>query len=80
MRLLIATDGLLPRWDGISSFMNEIVPLIEHDFKLTIFGPNLGEFKSKYHAKLIRFPILICSFFIYIKPNFDEFRKLLRLN
>ncbi len=54
-KLLIATDGFLPRWDGISSFINEILPRIEEDFDITVIAPNLGELKQKYKAKIIKF-------------------------
>lgn len=54
-KILIATDGFLPRWDGISSFLNEMIPRIQDSFNLTIIAPDLGELKPKYKAKIIRF-------------------------
>ncbi|MBN2367986.1 glycosyltransferase family 4 protein [Candidatus Woesearchaeota archaeon] len=57
-RVLIATDGFLPRWDGISSFMNEIIPKIQDSFDLTVIAPDLGEMKIKYKAEIIRFNTL----------------------
>jgi len=46
-KLLIATDGFLPRWDGISSFLNELIPRIEDDYQLTVIAPDLGELAPK---------------------------------
>ncbi len=54
-KLLIATDGFLPRWDGISSFLNVMIPLIQDSYNLTIIAPDLGELKHSYKAKIIRF-------------------------
>jgi glycosyltransferase involved in cell wall biosynthesis len=54
-KLLIPTDGFLPRWDGISSFINEMLPRIENDYDITVIAPNLGELKQKYKANIIRF-------------------------
>jgi len=43
LKLVIATDNYLPRWDGISRFLSEIVPLISKDFELTVIIPNFGK-------------------------------------
>ncbi|MFH1649654.1 MAG: glycosyltransferase [Candidatus Woesearchaeota archaeon] len=42
MKLLIATDSYLPRWDGISRFLTETVPFLEKDFEVHIIAPALG--------------------------------------
>ncbi|MEK6916698.1 MAG: glycosyltransferase family 4 protein [Nanoarchaeota archaeon] len=57
-KILIATDGFLPRWDGISSFLNELIPRLDHDYKITVIAPNMGELVSKYKANIIRFNTL----------------------
>ena len=57
-KILIATDGFLPRWDGISSFLNEIIPMIQDDFDITVIAPDMGELKTKYKAEIIRFNTL----------------------
>ncbi|MEM3374090.1 MAG: glycosyltransferase family 4 protein [Candidatus Woesearchaeota archaeon] len=51
-KILIATDGFLPRWDGIASFLNVI---IQDDYELTIIAPNLGDYNYSYKAKIIKF-------------------------
>lgn len=57
-KLLIATDGLLPRWDGIASFLNHIIPRISEHYNTTVIGPNLGPMKVNYNVNLIRFNTL----------------------
>jgi len=57
-KLLIATDAFLPRWDGISSFLNDTIPHIQDDFELSIVAPNLGKLPVKYKAKIHRFKTL----------------------
>ena len=38
--LLIATDSFLPRWDGISRFLIELIPRIKDDFEITLVAPD----------------------------------------
>ncbi len=59
-KLLIATDSFLPRWDGISRFLSEIIPHLAKDFDITVLAPNYsGSAKSDFEGvKIIRFPIL----------------------
>ncbi|NTV23570.1 MAG: glycosyltransferase family 4 protein [Nanoarchaeota archaeon] len=54
-KMLIATDGFLPRWDGIASFLNQVIPRLEDEFELSIIAPNLGEMTTKYKAEITRF-------------------------
>src|SRR3989338_6656773 len=54
-KLLIATDGFLPRWDGIASFLNEIIPRLQDDFDITVIAPDSGKLRQKYKAEIIRF-------------------------
>ncbi len=56
-KLLIATDCFLPRWDGVASFLNELIPRIQEDFEITIIAPNFGELLPRYKAHIIRFPV-----------------------
>ncbi|MDD9952714.1 MAG: glycosyltransferase family 4 protein [Candidatus Woesearchaeota archaeon] len=41
-RLLITTDNFLPRWDGISRFLAEIIPRLKEEYDITIIAPNNG--------------------------------------
>jgi glycosyltransferase involved in cell wall biosynthesis len=55
-RLLIATDNFLPRTDGISKFLSEVVPLIKDDFDVTILCPDYGTIEI-FPAAIIQFPL-----------------------
>jgi glycosyltransferase involved in cell wall biosynthesis len=55
MRILIATDCFLPRWDGIASFLNEFIPRMQDRHEITVIAPDFGELKANYKAKIIRF-------------------------
>ncbi len=41
-RLLIATDNFLPRWDGISRFLSEILPRLRDTYDITVVAPDYG--------------------------------------
>ncbi len=72
LHLVIATDCFLPRWDGVTRFLLEILPRIKHDFSITILAPDFeGE---KIHIKditIVRFPIMKHQFG---DINFSKFR------
>ncbi len=57
-KLLIATDCFLPRWDGISSFLNELIPRLQNKYKVTVIAPDFGKLKTKYDARIIKFKTL----------------------
>ncbi len=79
--LLIATDSLLPRWDGIASFLNEIIPKLSNDFKITIVAPEFeGKFDGYKNVKIMRFPILkfkVADYFI-AKPSYRKIKQLVK--
>ncbi len=52
MKLLIATDNFLPRWDGISRFLSEVVPRLK-GFEVTILAPNFGKVPKKFKVKKV---------------------------
>jgi len=56
--ILIATDRFLPGWDGISSFLNEILSRMSDAHHITVLAPDFGKLKIKYRAKIIRFKVL----------------------
>jgi len=57
-KILIATDRFLPGWDGISSFLNEIITRMSDAYHITVLAPDFGELKIKYNAKIVRFKVL----------------------
>ncbi|NQV08775.1 glycosyltransferase family 4 protein [Candidatus Woesearchaeota archaeon] len=55
-KLLIATDNFLPRWDGISRFLLEIIPHLKDDFDITVLAPKFkGKFKKPAGIDVVRF-------------------------
>ena len=56
--LLIATDAFLPRWDGISRFLSEIIPRLSKKYNITILAPDFPGKTEKIDAKVIRFPLV----------------------
>lgn len=42
-RLLISTDNFLPRMDGISRFLSEIIPYLKHKFDVVVVSPDFGD-------------------------------------
>jgi len=41
-RLVIVTDNFLPRWDGITRFLAEIIPKLSKEFSIVVIGPEFG--------------------------------------
>lgn len=42
-RLIITTDNFLPRWDGISRFLSEMIPRLRQDYDVVVVAPAYGE-------------------------------------
>jgi len=58
IKLLIATDSFLPRWDGIARFLNEIIPKLSDEYEITVIAPKFkGNLENFKNIKLIRIPI-----------------------
>ena len=55
-KLVIATDNFLPRWDGISRFLSEIVPRLAKKYNITIIAPDYGKTNSK-DFKIVKIPV-----------------------
>ncbi len=59
-KLLITTDTFLPKKDGITRFLEQIIPSLTRRFEVTILAPS---FTQSFHeeqyagAKVIRFPV-----------------------
>ena len=62
-KLLIATDCFLPRWDGITRFLTEIIPKLKEEYDITVIAPEFpGEYTPIEGINIIRFPILNVKF------------------
>ena len=57
-RLVIATDCFLPRWDGVTRFLLEILPRIREEFQITVLAPDFKGEKIKIRdIEVIRYPL-----------------------
>ncbi len=54
--MLIATDCFLPRWDGISRFLSEVIPSLSQEYDLTIIAPDFGKHAQSFDVKIVKFP------------------------
>jgi len=58
-RLLIATDNFLPRWDGISRFLSEIIPRLKNKYDITIVAPDFGpsDYFDDKNITIVKIPL-----------------------
>lgn len=68
-RLLITTDNFLPRWDGISRFLAEIVPRLQENYDITIIAPDYGEARIE-GVEVIKVPVGEHLYGDYNPPSF----------
>ena len=62
-RLVISTDGYLPRWDGISRFLSEVIPHLKQLFDITVIAPNFeGTAPDIPGVKVVRLPLMPFKF------------------
>lgn len=69
-RLLIATDTFLPRAEGISRFLVDVLPRLSEDFNVFVISPDYGEVKNEGYT-LIQLPLSKRSFGDYTLPRKD---------
>ncbi len=75
-KLLIATDNFLPRWDGISRFLAEIIPLLQNDFEITVLAPKFkGELKGFEKVYIQRFKTIGIQFGDFL-PAFPKRKEI----
>src|SRR3989338_5881300 len=58
--LLIATDTFLPKKDGVTKFLEQVVPSLTESYNVTILAPSFTQsFKEEtfQKARVIRFPV-----------------------
>ncbi len=76
IRLLIATDSFLPRRDGVTRFLEEIIPRLKPTFSITIVGPQFrnDEVALPSDISYVHIPLskrLLGDFFL---PRFKPFK------
>lgn len=59
MKLVVATDNYLPRYDGIARFLSEVLSRIKHRYDITVIAPAFNGTKSgiKDGIKEVRVPL-----------------------
>ncbi len=80
-KLLIVTDNFLPRWDGISRFLSEILPELKRKYDITVIAPKFkGKWKGIKGVKIKRIPLYNWHFgdFPPAKFRFKEIKKYVR--
>ncbi len=80
-KIVIATDNFLPRWDGISRFLDEVVPGLVGDFDITILAPKFDNNQVEMdNVTVIRFPTFNFQIgdFTPTKPPFLKIRKYIK--
>ncbi len=76
-RLLITTDNFLPRWDGISRFLSEMIPRLKQDYDITIIAPNYGEIAID-GVTIVQVPLSNHSYGDYTPAQF-QYKRISRL-
>jgi glycosyltransferase involved in cell wall biosynthesis len=72
MKLLIATDCFLPRWDGIARFLQDILPHLS-DYEVTVVAPDFpGEYEPPANVRIVRIPLMKMTFGDYTPALFER--------
>lgn len=78
-KLLIATDSFLPRWDGVSRFLLELVPKLVPEYNITIVAPDFkGCMPKMQHIKIKRVPLSRMTLGDYTFPKLSK-KKIVEL-
>jgi 1,2-diacylglycerol 3-alpha-glucosyltransferase len=57
-KLLVVTDSFIPKWDGISRFLVDVLPSLANQFEVTLVCPKFkGEIKFDERIRIVRLPI-----------------------
>lgn len=78
MKLLIASDSGLPRWDGVARFIYEIIPKLKEHFEITLLIPDFKGEKVIHGVRTVRIPTIPISIADYnpAQPDFKKIHKL----
>ncbi len=57
MKLVIATDNYLPRWDGIARFLSEIVPRLAKEYEVIVIAPDFGDAPEIKNVTVVKIPL-----------------------
>ncbi len=56
-KLIIATESLLPRWDGIARVLSEIIPRLTAHYDITVIAPDFGAYEDP-NITLVKIPLM----------------------
>ena len=77
--VLIATDGFLPRWDGVARFLSEIIPGLAKKYKITVVAPDYkGKKYMHNNVTVVRIPLRDVTIGDYT-PSVIDAKKIKRL-
>jgi glycosyltransferase involved in cell wall biosynthesis len=79
--LVIASDCLLPRKDGISIVLDKIIPELAKKYRITVLAPNFGAFKGYGKVHVVRFPLvrfLKAGDYVFCRPNYRQVQDAVR--
>lgn len=76
-RLLVATDNFLPRYDGISRFLKEVLPVLIEQYDVTVVCPNFGPVHYP-GVVIVQLPLSKWKLGDYTAPRF-AFRRVAEL-
>ncbi len=82
MDLLIISDSFLPRWDGISKFLYEILPELNKRYRVTLIVPRFGNQKLSLQSNIIHMPLsrISISGFTFAKPHLKIIKREIQKN
>ena len=72
-KLLITTDNFLPRWDGISRFLSEIIPRLQQRYTITVIAPDYGHISIE-EVEIVKIPLRKKRFGDYTPAQFEYHR------
>lgn len=62
MKILVTSESYLPRKDGVSISMSEIVPRLSKNNEVEVIAPDYGKSKEKAHNNVHRIPLIKIRF------------------
>ncbi len=62
-KLVVVTDSFLPRWDGVTRFLSEVLPALAEQWSITILAPDIKSISkvAVTNIKVVRFPTFFFS-------------------
>ncbi len=80
MKIVIATDNFLPRWDGIARFLSEIIPRMSKEYQITVIAPDFGKSPDIKNVKIVKIPLtkMQAGDFRIAKFQYSKIKKVIK--